>query len=162
MKYTAEATINAPVERVDLEKWLYALSDKEYQACARGHRGSGTFVEDGVRGALNVESVGGTLLIQHFHEVSAAPTRVQMLSKRSRAYIFHLIPTRIEVRWTMTAVPKTANTTTFSCTVEVIMPVPLRILAPSIFVPYFLRKHTFEETPLFAADINRKLTAQSG
>jgi hypothetical protein len=161
MKYTAEATIEAPVEEVDLEKWFYTLSDKEYQACAKGHRGAGTFVENGVRGTLNVESIGGTLLIQHYHEVSAGPRRVEMLSKRSRSYIFHLNPTHLGVRWTMTAAPQIADTTTtFTCTVEAIMPAPLRVLSASIFVPYFLRKHVHEETALFAADINRKLAAQ--
>ena len=159
MKYTAEATIDAPVEQVDLEKWFYSLSDKEYQACAKGHRGAGTFVEDGVRGTLNVESIGGTLLIQHYREISAGPRRMEMLSKRSRSYLFHLIPTHLGVRWTMTATPQTANTTAFSCSVEAIMPAPLRLLSASVFVPYFLRKHVHEETTLFAADINRKLAA---
>ena len=157
MKYTAEATINAPVERVDLENWFYTLSDTEYQACAKGHKGAGAFVENGVRGTLNVENVGGTLLIQHYHEVSAGPRRIDMLSKRSHAYIFHLIPVHMTVHWTMTATRQTANTTAFSCTVEAIMPAPLRLLSASIFVPYFLRKHVREETPLFAADITRKL-----
>ena len=159
MKYTAEATIDAPVDEVDLENWFYSLSDKDYQACAMGHRGAGTFVDNGVRGTLNVESVGGALLIQHYHEVSAGPRRMDMLSKRSRAYIFHLIPVHMTVHWTMTANPQTANTTAFSCTVEAIMPAPLRVLSASIFVPYFLRKHVHEETPLFAADITRKLAA---
>ena len=158
MKYTADATINAPVERVDLENWFYTLSDTEYQACAKGHKGAGAFVENGVRGTVNVESVGGTLMIQHYREVSAGPRRMEMLSKRSRAYIFHLIPTHITVRWTMTAASKTANSTTFTCTVEAITPAALRILSASIFVPYFLRRHTLEETPLYAADINRKLS----
>lgn len=157
MKYTAEATINAPAEQIDLKGWLYNLSDEEYQVCARGHRGAGTFTENGVRGTINVENVGGTLMIQHYHQVSADTAKVEMLSKRSRAYILHLIPVHIEVRWTMTATPKTADTTTFSCTVEALMPGVLRLLASTIFVPYFLRKHVHEETPLFAADITRKL-----
>ena len=57
--------------------------------------------------------------------------------------------------------PRTANTTAFSCAVEAIMPAPLRLLSALIFVPYFLRKHVHEETPLFATDINRKLVACS-
>lgn len=161
MKYTAETTIAAPSDQIDLENWLYNLSDEEYQACARGHRGAGTFTENGVRGTINIENVGGTLMIQHYHQVSADAAKVDMLSKRSRAYIFHIIPVHIGVRWTMTATPKTADTTTFSCTVEAQMPSVLRLLAATIFVPYFLRKHVHEEAPLFAADITRKLRRQT-
>ena len=117
--------------------------------------------QDGIRGTINVETIGGTLMVQHYHEVSAKPTRVEMLSKRTRGYVFHLIPTHFQVRWTMAATPRTANTTTLRCTVEVKMPALLRLAAASIFTPYFLRKRVEEETPLFAADITRKLVARS-
>ena len=55
MKFTQQAVIDAPIDRVDLEKWLFTLSDSEYQAAAHGHRAAGTFTEDGVRGTINVE-----------------------------------------------------------------------------------------------------------
>lgn len=157
MKFTAESTIDAPADQIDLENWLFTLSDEEYQACARGHRAAGAFNERGVRGTVNIENIGGTLMIQHYRQVSADAGRVEMFSTRSRAYILHLVPAHISVRWTMTATPRTADTTTFSCTVETQMPRVLRLLAATIFVPYFLRKHVDEETPLFAADISRKL-----
>jgi hypothetical protein len=50
--------------------------------------------------------------------------------------------------------------TAFSCTAETEMPAIVRIAAALIATPYFLRKHrkhVDEETPNFAADINRKL-----
>ncbi|MGE0220874.1 hypothetical protein [Mycolicibacterium sp.] len=100
MKYTAQAVIQAPVEAIDLETWLFTLSDAEYQAAARGHRAAGTFVQDGRRGTVNVETVGGTLLIQHYLEQQAGPTHVDMLSERSRGYLFHLVPVPVWVRWT--------------------------------------------------------------
>src|SRR5262245_56688622 len=140
MKFTAQAIIDAPIHQVDLENWLFTMSDADYQAASRSHRAAGSFVEDGVRGSINVESIGGTLMVQHYHEVSAEPTRVEMLSKRTRAYLFHLIPVHVAVRWTMTATPRTSDTTTFACDVEVEMPGWLRIAAASIFTPYFLRK----------------------
>jgi hypothetical protein len=160
MKFTQQAVIDAPIDQVDLEKWLFTLSDSEYQVAAHGHRAAGTFTEDGVRGTINVESIGGTLMVQHYHEVSAEPTRVEMLSKRTRAYVFQLIPVYFQVRWTMTATSRTSDTTTFGCTVEVEMPAWLRIAATSIFTPYFLRKHVDEEAPNFAADISRKLRSR--
>ncbi len=107
MKFSHQAVISAPVDRVDLEEWLFTLSDSDYQAAARGHRAAGTFTENGVRGTVNVESMGGTLMVQHYHAVSAEPTRVEMLSTRSHAYVMHLIPVHFLVRWTMTATPRT-------------------------------------------------------
>jgi hypothetical protein len=78
MKFNQQAVLNASVDEVDLEEWLFTLSDSEYQAPARGHRGAGVFTEDGVRGSINVESIGGTLMVQHYHAVSAQPERVAM------------------------------------------------------------------------------------
>jgi hypothetical protein len=161
MKFNHQAVINAPVDHVDLEEWLFTLSDSEYQAAAKGHRAAGTFTENGVRGTVNVESIGGTLMVQHYHAVGAEPTRLDMLSKRSRGYVMHLIPVRFLVRWTMTATPRTTDTTTFDCTVEIEMPTLVRFAAKLTGAPYFVRKHVEEEAPNFAADIERKLRARA-
>ena len=155
---THEAVIDAPIEQIDLANWLFTLSDEDYQAASRGHRGAGTFTTaDGVRGTVNIETVGGILLVQHYHEVHAERARVEMLSERTRGLIMHLIPAHFQVRWTLTATPTNGDATLFRCTVEVTMPTLLRLAAASIFTPYFVRKHVEEETPRFAADIRRKL-----
>ena len=113
-----------------------------------------------MRGTINVESIGGTLMVQHYHEVSAEPdARGDAVEADPAPTLFHLIPVHFRVRWTMTATPRTSDTTTFGCTVEVEMPAWLRVAAASIFTPYFLRKHVDEEAPNFAADISRKLAA---
>lgn len=159
MRYSQDAVVNAPVDRIDLEKWLFTLSDSEYRGASRGHRAAGSFVEGSRRGTVNVESMGGTLMIQRYQEVSAAPHRVEMLSTRTRAYVFHVVPAYFQVRWTMTATARTADTLTFRCTVETTMPAALRFAAALIGTPYFVRKHVYEETPAFAADLERKLVA---
>jgi hypothetical protein len=158
MKFSHQAVIQSPVDKVDLEQWLFAMSDSDYQAAARGHRAAGTFTQGGRRGSVNVESIGGTLMIQHYLERDAGPARVEMLSERSDAYLFHLFRVRVQVRWTMTAVPLTADTTAFTCEVELTMPLILRVAGALIGTPYFVRKHVVEETPGFVADIERKLT----
>jgi hypothetical protein len=161
MKFTQHTVINAPVEEVDLEDWLFTMSDSDYQGAAKGHRAAGTFTTDGVRGMVNVESMGGTLIIQHYKAIHAEPTRVQMLSEGSRAYTFHLFPTPVWVRWTMTAEARTADTTTFTCTVEAVMPPVLRLPAKLTGLEYFVHKHLDEETLGYAADISRKLRAHA-
>jgi hypothetical protein len=84
-----------------------------------------------------------------------------MLSKRSRVYLLHLIPATVLVRWTMTAAPRTLDTTTFTCIVEIGMSPALRIGSALMGLGYFIHKHLDEETPGIAADITRKLRAKA-
>jgi hypothetical protein len=56
MKFTEQAVLNAPIDQVDLQQWMFFRSDAEYQQSARGHRAAGTFVDNGVRGVINFES----------------------------------------------------------------------------------------------------------
>jgi hypothetical protein len=104
----------------------------------KGHRAAGTFTTGGVGGMVNVESMGGTFMVQHYQAVHAERTRIEMLSKRSRAYLFHLIPVTVLVRWTMTAAADTEDTTTFSCPVETEIPTALRLPAQLMGLGYFI------------------------
>jgi len=120
----------------------------------------GTFVENGARGMINVESIGGVLIVQHYREVQIGKSFVELVSERSRAYVMHVAPVPIWVRWTMSITPGTADESIFSCTVETIMPAFLQVLSRATGLPWFLRRHTVEETGGFAADITRKLQGQ--
>ncbi|MBE8518433.1 hypothetical protein ILP97_13115 [Amycolatopsis sp. H6(2020)] len=157
MKHTGHTTLAAPIERIDLANWLFTLSDTDYQACSRGHRAAGVFVQDGVRGMVNVEAMGGHLIVQHYRELTATANHVEMLSERSRVYLFHLVPATIQVRWTMSGTARTADTTDFRCTVELTLPPLLRVLGRLSALGFAIRAHTREETRLFADDILRKV-----
>jgi hypothetical protein len=63
------------------------------------------------------------------HPCMIRTARPQRKGQRSRAYLFHLIPVTVLVRWTMTAAADTEDTTTFSCTVETEIPTALRLPA---------------------------------
>ncbi len=104
---------------------------------------------------MNVESVGGHLLIQHYLAVATARQRLVMHSTNSRVYLLHLVPATIEVIWTLEVEPRDASAL-FRCTVEARIPLLLSILATLALLPLFLRLHVAGETPLFAADIARK------
>lgn len=156
---TFEATIpHAPAE-IDLEQWLFTLSDGDYQRASRQHRAAGTYVEGGRRGMVNVEVMGHALVVQHYLEVAASRGHVQMHSARSRAYLMHVWPVPVSVRWTMAITPTTDGRSTFSCTVDVGMSRVLRILARMTGVTSAIRRHTREETAGFAADIANKVEA---
>jgi len=153
---TAHVTLNEPSDGIDLDAWLFGLSDSDYQACARGHRGAGVFTDEHGRGMINVESIGGNLIVQHYQSVRADRFSVEMYSPRSRVYLFHLMPVAAGVRWTLQVTPVAATTADFACTVEVHLPAVLGVLGRLSFLGHFLGRHVVEEAQGFATDITRK------
>lgn len=63
------ATINAPIEKIDIPAWCFSLSEVEYQGCSPAHIAAGfTTAPDGRRMSINVEVIGGSLMVQHYVE----------------------------------------------------------------------------------------------
>jgi hypothetical protein len=156
MKASSETVIAHPAERIDLMEWLTNLSDREYQACSPGHRAAGVFRENGTLGSINVESVGGHLLVHHYLDENSRSDHVVMHSRNTRVYVMHLVPATIEVIWTLDVVRRDSTTSVFRCTVETRIPTLLGLFAAVGLLPLFLRWHVEGETPLFARDIARK------
>src|SRR5262249_47618897 len=156
ISHTARATLDAPSDAVDLEAWLFALSDADYQACATGHQGAGTFADEQGRGMINVEAIGGHLIVQHYRAVQAQRGAVEMYSPASRVYLFHLVPVAAAVRWTLGVTPQGDTDSVLACTVEVALRPVLGALARLSLLGRFLAGHVDEEADGFAADINRK------
>ena len=156
LRRTAHATLDVPSARVDLENWLFSLSDEEYQACARGHRAAGVFTDEFGPGSVNVESIGGNLIIQHYRAIRTGPSDVEMYSAASTVYLLHLVPVAASVRWLLTVTPRTRVTSEFTCTVEVTLHPVLRAMGRLMALGTFLRRHVDEETAGFADDIKRK------
>jgi hypothetical protein len=53
---SASATINAPVERIDLPAWCFSLPDEEYQVNSPARVAAGsTAARDGRRMSINVD-----------------------------------------------------------------------------------------------------------
>jgi len=76
------ATIRAPLERVDIADWLLHLPDAEYQRCAPpDHIAAGaTTTDDGQPMSINVEMIGGTLMVQHYVAEIHEPHHCRMVS----------------------------------------------------------------------------------
>lgn len=63
------AIIHAPVEAIDIPEWCFTLPEREYQACSPAHVAAGfTTAPDGKRMSINVEIIGGSLMVQHYVE----------------------------------------------------------------------------------------------
>ncbi|MET0525737.1 MAG: hypothetical protein ABWZ91_13105 [Nocardioides sp.] len=154
----ARASIDVPADDIDVDTWIFGLSDAEYQACARGHRAAGTFVDEAGRGSINVESIGGNLLIQHYRPTRAERSHVVMHSPTSRIYLLHVVPAKAAVTWTLTTTRTTDTSCRLTCVVEVGLHPVLRALGRLMAVRPLLQRHVDEEVRGFAADIARKLT----
>jgi len=160
MKTSHSTPLQVSKEAVDLEEWIFSLSDEDYQAASPQHRAAGVTSSNGVRGTINVESIGGTLIVQHYREIRAAADGFELLSERSRAYLFHVFPVRAEVRWIMAVEPGTDGKDSLRCTVELNLSFLLTLLSATIATPHFIRRHVAGETLGFARDIERKYAAR--
>ena len=160
MKFTHEVSLPANAEAVDLSEWLFGLSEADYARCAHGHRAVGVLGGAARSGMVNVESIGGSLLIQHYATRVAERHRVTMVSDASRAYLMHLVPVTIAVKWDMEVKASTRDTSSFRCSIDVAMPLLVRILGLFNGTGFFVKRHLLEETAGFARDIARKYAAR--
>ncbi|MBY5567712.1 hypothetical protein HFO55_10700 [Rhizobium leguminosarum] len=63
------AIINAPIEKIDIPRWCFTLPERDYQECSPAHIAAGfTTAPDGRRMSINVETIGGSLMVQHYIE----------------------------------------------------------------------------------------------
>jgi hypothetical protein len=63
------AIINAPIDRIDIPRWCFGLSESDYQECSPAHISAGfTTAPNGKRMSINVEVIGGSLMVQHYVE----------------------------------------------------------------------------------------------
>lgn len=156
MILTHEAPVALPIEAIHLDRWLPNLSNEDYQACARGHRAIGIDGGEQFRQMVNVESIAGNLLIQHYRPELLSAHHTRLYSDNSRAYLMHLIPLRVQVRWEIEAIPVSSDASTLRCTIEVRQPVWLNVLGFFIGLSFWLHRHLVEENFGFAKDLVRK------
>jgi hypothetical protein len=63
------ATIKAPIEKIDILAWCFNLPEQEYQSCSPACVSAGfTTTPGGKRMSINVEIIGGSLMVQHYVE----------------------------------------------------------------------------------------------
>ena len=80
-EFSFTATINTPIEKIDVPAWIFGLADDEYQRCSPAHVATGaTHSPDGRRMAINVEVLGGSVLVSHFTEEITDKYHVRLAS----------------------------------------------------------------------------------
>ena len=149
-----EAPIKAPAEAFNLHDWVFTLSDKDYQTTASGHIAAGASIHnDGTQTSVNVESVGGNLLVQHYVAEVKQPDYVKMVSF-SDLWLMKLVHVVVKVTWEMRLISVSESECKFQNTVLVEHPhFIMKVLSAVALGGFFVRKHNEEETPLFAQNL---------
>ena len=156
MVLTHEVSMPLAANCVHIDRWLFNLSEDDYKACARGHRALGTNGGARFDGMVNVESMAGALIIQHYRTELLEPNHVRLFSERSLAYLMHLLPFQLQVGWEMQVSGVSATESKLRCTIDVRNPLWVRFVGLFNGTSYWIRQHLIEETRGFARDITRK------
>jgi hypothetical protein len=161
--------INAPIDQIDLPAWCYSLPDAEYQACSPAHVAAGaTTAPDGRRMSINVEVIGGSMIVQHYVEEIGEPDHLRLLSHSDL-----FTPsgrTKIDVIWDLSVRRVDDATCEFTNTVQSFAPPEMQdFLARQglAFEPFRAGRrpnseaHNRQETPEFAKSIERYALGRS-
>jgi hypothetical protein len=157
------ANIYAPIEKIDIPTWCFSLSEAEYQACSPAHCSAGsTTAPDGRRMSINVEILGGSLMVQHYVEEIGKADHLRLVSNSD---VFTPTGrTMIGVIWDLSVKRIDDKSCEFTNTVHSSATPELVDLLGKQGIPWevfkFARKpiseaHNRQETPLFAKSIER-------
>ena len=157
------AIINAPIEKIDIPAWCFTLPDDDYQGCSPAHVAAGfTVSPEGKRMSINVEVLGGSLMVQHYHEKLAEPAHLilesvsDVFTPNGRTTIF--------VHWELSARKIDDHTSEFTNKVISRPTEEFIRFIDKQGIPFDLFKaqrqpvsiyHNQTETPLFAKSIER-------
>ncbi len=157
------AIINAPLEQIDIPSWCFTLPESEYQACSPAHCSAGaTTSPDGRRMSVNVEIIGGSLMVQHYIEEFGEPDHLRLVSNSD---VFTPTGrTKVGVIWDLSIKRvddercEFTNTVRSSATPELLEFLGKQGIPWEVFQAArkpISEAHNRQETPLFAKSIER-------
>jgi hypothetical protein len=160
---SVSATINAPIEKVDIPSWCFTLPESEDQSCSPVHCSAGaTTAPDGRRMSINVEMLGGSPTVQHYIEEIGQPDHLRPVSNSD---VFTPTGrTKIGVIWDLSVKKVDDKTCEFTNMVRSSATPELMDFLGKQGIPWEVfqaaRKpvseaHNRQETPLFAKSIER-------
>ena len=162
------AIINAPIEKIDIPTWCFNLSETEYQGCSPAHIAAGfTTAPDGKRMSINVETIGGSLMVQHYVETLGEKNHL-ILDSTSDVFT-PTGRTTIHVTWELSAKEIEPGKCEFTNRVRSYATDEFMAFIGKQGIPFDLFRaqrqpasiaHNQSETPLFAASIERAALSQ--
>ncbi len=162
----SQAEIRANINSINISEWLFGLTSKEYEACAKGHQSAaqGT-LPSGKRVSVNVEHVAGFFMIQHYVETVSEKDRVLVVSPNTVLWLDDQNYVIMQITWELT-VKKIDNLSSLLTCKVITESANQKFVQASKDLskeidpkqsPFQL--HINEETPLFARDIEKKAIA---
>jgi hypothetical protein len=164
LRSDSKAVIHAPVDKIDIPEWLFALTDEEYQQCAVAHiAGGATRTPNDKRVSINVEMVGPGLMVQHWTEDIAEKQHCRLVSLSDM--FAQQERTKMQLTWDLSVKPLSENSCEFTDSISVFETDEyLAFVEKSGASPEQVKDtiqraidaHNAEETPNFAKSIERK------
>jgi hypothetical protein len=163
------ATINAPLDKIDIPTWCFGLSERDYQGCSPAHIAAGfTTASDGKRMSINVETIGGSLMVQHYVETLGQKDHL-ILDSTSDVFTPNG-RTTIHVTWELSVKEVEPGTCEFTNRVQSYATDEFMAFIGRQGIPFDLFRaqrqpasiaHNQSETPLFARSIERAALANN-
>ena len=157
------AIINASIDKVDIPEWCFGLSEQEYQGCSPAHIAAGfTTAPDGKRMSINVEIIGGSMIVEHYIETLGTKSHL-ILDSTSDVFTPNG-RTTIHVTWELSVKDAGGGKCEFTNRVQTFATEDLLTFLARQGIPFDLFRaqrqpasiaHNQGETPLFAASIER-------
>jgi hypothetical protein len=166
---TVNHVMNVPIEKVNIADWLLNLPDAEYQRCSPAHIACGTTTSDnGEPMSINVETIGDTLVIQHY--VAEVHERLICRMVSISDGITAKGRTKVKVVWELSAKAIDAETSEYTNHIHATATDDFMQFIEKNGVPFesahaarqeASHLHNLQETPNFAKSIERKALKKS-
>jgi putative intracellular protease/amidase len=161
---TVTATIQAPIEKVNLGDWLLHLPDAEYQRCSTAHiAGGSSMSDDGRPMSINVETIGDAFVIQHYiaevHEAHfcrmvSISDSISPAGRTKLQVVWELIVKKIDEE--CCEYTNHIHSTAIDQTLAFLKEHDIRLESARAARQHASHAHNQEETPNFAKSIERK------
>src|SRR6476659_6239851 len=164
------AVINAPIEMINIPEWVFNLPEKEYQDCSPAHISAAkTIGADGRRMSINVEIIGGSLMVQHYQEELSGPDHIVLTSfsdvfTPTGRIVLH-VKWELSVKAISNAQCEFTNHVTSHATEDLMQSLERQGIPFEVFKSQRQPNsiyHNRMETPLFAASIERAALKTQG
>jgi hypothetical protein len=152
--------VNAPLASLDLPAWAFHLTSDEYVSCAPEHHGSVQApLPTGKRVFISVETIAGSFMAHQYIEDIAERTHLRAISPDSQLWWGQQLPTSMKVTWDLQLVPIAPQASRLTCNILVETSDAALLAAVAKIPPGTpdpVQAHCARETPMFAADMERK------
>jgi len=166
---TVTATIQAPIEKVNIADWLLHLPDAEYQRCSTAHIAGGSSTsDDGRPMSINVETIGDAFVVQHYVAEIHEPHFCRMVSISDS--VSPAGRTKLQVVWELSVkkideqsceYTNHVHSTAIDQTLEFLRAHNISFESERDARQRTSHAHNQEETPKFAKSIERKALSAS-